>query len=88
MENKKEPLMSADGFYKTLNENYTITELMQEYSNYLLSHHINLLAERIVENYSISYMTDDGIQTSKLKKEKVIKIANDYINELNLQSSK
>ena len=54
----------------------------------VLSNHINVLAERIADNYSISYMTDDGIETSKLKKEKVLKIANDYINELNLQSSK
>lgn len=46
------------------------------------------LAERIANEYEFSYMTDDGIQTSKLKKEKVLKIANDYINELNLQSSK
>jgi hypothetical protein len=86
MENKKEPLMSAELYYDNNNTHkITTTELMQKYANDLLSNHINVLAERIADEYEFSYMTDDGIQTSKLKKEKVLKIANDYKAELNLQ---
>ena len=61
MENKKEPLMSALEFYKSLDKNYTITELMQMYANYVTKWHLNNAKEFVADEAKLlSYTSYHG----------------------------
>lgn len=58
--------------------------IMDAYANYLLSHHINVLAENIAENAELEGDEGSDFTGISLDKNSIRKIAKDYINELNL----
>ena len=88
--------MSAEEWFEENYKGYSITQirnttLMNGYAEYrekfLLSHHINVLAERIAEKTQRVDIQGHGV-CDVIDKKEILKIAKDYINELNLQSSK
>lgn len=87
MENKKEPLMSSEEWYDSETEQgYVFMDMFDfatQYSDQILSQRIDELAERIAEKTQRVDIQGHGI-CDVIDKSSILKIANDFKNELNL----
>lgn len=85
MENKKEPLMSAEEYYDNNNTDKTTTaELMQQYANYHTQWHLNNAKEFVCSEAKAEW---EGMARVWVDKQSIHTAIDNYI-KINLQSSK